>query len=93
MNGVKAVFGVLLLAVAVWLLERVVPPAVTLALWAALLMGSGVYLGVLDFSPKQGLAQFGKAAGTMGFLWGVLLLIGAASGAKGNVGEIAANSL
>jgi thiol:disulfide interchange protein DsbD len=82
MNGVKAIFGVLLLAVAVWLLERVVPPALTLALWAALLMGSGVYLGVLDFAPKQGLAQFGKAAGTMGFIWGVLLLIGAASGAN-----------
>ena len=40
MNGVKAVFGVLLLAVAVWLLERVVPPAVTLALWARGLRGS-----------------------------------------------------
>jgi thiol:disulfide interchange protein DsbD len=36
----------------------------------------------LDFSPKQGVAQFGKAAGTMGFIWGVLLLIGAASGAN-----------
>jgi len=82
MNGVKAVFGVLLLAVAVWLLERVIPPAMTLALWAALLIGSGVYLGVLDFSPRQGFAQLGKAAGSMGFLWGVLLLIGAASGAN-----------
>ncbi len=82
MNGVKAVFGVLLLGVAIWLLERVVPPAVTLALWAALLLGSGVYLGVLDFSPRTGLAQFGKAAGTLGFLWGILLLIGAASGAS-----------
>ncbi len=82
MNGVKAFFGVMLLAVAVWLLERVVPASVTLALWAALLLGSGVYLGVLDFSPRQGLAQFGKAAGTLGFLWGVLLLIGAASGAS-----------
>jgi thiol:disulfide interchange protein DsbD len=81
MNGVKAVFGVGLLAVAVWLLERVVPPAVTLVLWAALLIGSGVYLGVLDFSPRQGLAQLGKAAGSLGFMWGVLLLIGAASGA------------
>ncbi|XOV84195.1 MAG: protein-disulfide reductase DsbD [bacterium] len=81
MNGVKAVFGVGLLAVAVWLLERVVPPAVTLVLWAALLIGSGVYLGVLDFSPRKGFAQFGKAAGSLGFLWGVLLLIGAASGA------------
>lgn len=82
MNGVKAVFGVLLLGVAVWLLERIVPPAVTLALWGALLMGSGVYLGVLDFSPREGVAQLGKAAGTMAFLWGVLLLIGAASGAN-----------
>lgn len=82
MNGVKAVFGVLLLGVAVWLVERIVPPAVTLALWGALLMGSGVYLGVLDFSPREGVAQLGKAAGTMAFLWGVLLLIGAASGAN-----------
>ncbi len=82
MNGVKAVFGVLLLGVAVWLVERIVAPAVTLALWGALLMGSGVYLGVLDFSPREGVAQLGKAAGTMAFLWGVLLLIGAASGAN-----------
>jgi thiol:disulfide interchange protein DsbD len=81
MNGVKAVFGVLLLGVAIWLIERIVPPAVTLALWAALLMGSAVYLGVLDFAPKQGLQQFAKAVGAMAFLWGVLLLIGAASGA------------
>ena len=32
MNTVKAVFGVMLLAVAVWLLERVIPAPVTLAL-------------------------------------------------------------
>jgi len=82
MDGVKAAFGVMLLGVAIWLLERVVPPAVTLTLWSALLLGTGVYLGVLDFSPRQGLAQFGKAMGTLGFLWGVLLLIGAASGAS-----------
>lgn len=82
MNSVKAVFGVLLLGVAVWLLERVVPPAVSLVLWAALLMGSAVYLGVLDFAERKGFAQLGKAAGAMGFLWGVLLLVGAASGAN-----------
>lgn len=82
MNSVKAVFGVLLLGVAIWLLERVVAPQVTLALWAALLLGSAVYLGVLDFSPRQGIAQLGKAVGAMSFLWGTLLLIGAASGAE-----------
>ncbi len=82
MNTVKAIFGVMLLAVAVWLLERVVPAPVTLALWASLLIGSGVYLGALDFSPRSGVAQFGKALGAMGMVWGVLLLIGAASGAN-----------
>ena len=81
MNAVKAVFGVLLLAVAVWLLERVVPPALTLALWATLAICSGVYLGALDFSPRQGWGQLWKAGGSLSFIYGVLLLIGAASGA------------
>ncbi|MDZ7668777.1 MAG: protein-disulfide reductase DsbD [Gammaproteobacteria bacterium] len=81
MNAVKAVFGVGLLAVAVWLLERVVPPALTLALWAGLAIGVGVYLGALDFSPRQGLRQLWKAGGAFSFIYGVLLLIGAASGA------------
>ena len=82
MNTVKAIFGVMLLAVAVWLLERVIPAPVTLALWAALLLGSAVFLGVMDSSPRQGFALFGKAVGTLGFVWGVLLLIGSASGAS-----------
>ena len=82
MNSVKAVFGVLLLGVAVWLLERVVPPSVTLGLWAALLIGSGVYMGALDTSPRAGWGQLWKATGFMGLVYGVLLLIGAASGAS-----------
>ncbi|MEZ5560697.1 MAG: protein-disulfide reductase DsbD [Pseudomonadales bacterium] len=81
MNSVKAVFGVALLAVAVWLLERVVPAGVTLTLWAALAIGSGVYLGALDFAPRQGWGQLWKASGAFAFVCGVLLLIGAASGA------------
>jgi len=82
MDQVKAVFGVLLLGVAVWLLERVVPASVTLALWAALAVGVGVYLGALDFSPRTGWGQLWKASGALSFVYGVLLLIGAASGAN-----------
>lgn len=82
MNAVKATFGVLLLGVSVWLLERVVPGEVTLLLWAALAVGSGVALGALDFSPRQGLGQVWKASGALLFLWGVLLVVGAASGAE-----------
>ena len=81
MNAVKAAFGVLLLGVAVWLLERVLPGPVTLVLWAALAIGSGVALGALDFAPRSGIARVWKAAGAMLLVWGVLLLVGAASGA------------
>jgi len=82
MNTVKAVFGVLLLGVAVWLLERVVAPSATLALWAMLAIGAGVYLGAMDFSPRQGWGQLWKASGAVSFIYGVLLLVGAASGAE-----------
>ena len=82
MDAVKAVFGVLLLGVSVWLLERVVPAGVTLMLWAALAIGSGVALGALDFGPRQGLGNVWKATGAMLFVYGVLLVIGAASGAR-----------
>ena len=82
MNAVKAVFGVGLLAVAIWLLERVVPAPVSLALWAALLIGSGAYLGGLDAAAKQGWGNLRKAAGFAAAIYGALLLIGAASGAS-----------
>ena len=45
MNVTKAVFGVGLLAVAVWLLDRVMPPMVTQLLWGALLIIPLMYLG------------------------------------------------
>lgn len=81
MDSVKAVFGVLLLAVAIWLVERVVSPAINLALWAVLLIGSGVWLGALDFDARSGWSRTWKAAGVIMLIYGVLLLIGAASGA------------
>ena len=82
MDAVKAVFGVLLLGVSIWLLERVVPPAVTLLLYSLLFLGAGVYLGALDFSPRRGWGQLWKATGAFSFIYGVLLLVGAASGAE-----------
>src|SRR6266704_2621777 len=45
MRAVKQFFGVLLLAVAVWIITPVIPVAVQMLLWAAILVGSGVFLG------------------------------------------------
>src|SRR5258706_14306147 len=44
MRAVKQFFGVLLLAVAIWILSPVIPVAAQMFLWAALLIGAGVFL-------------------------------------------------
>ena len=83
MDRIKAVFGVLLLAVAIWLLERILPASVTLMLWAALLILCSVYLSALDGLPVEasGWARLWKGVGVVSLVYGILLLIGAASGA------------
>lgn len=48
MDNIKYVFGVLMLAVAIYLLERVVPDIVSLALWATLLTVSPIAMGALN---------------------------------------------
>jgi thiol:disulfide interchange protein DsbD len=84
MDKVKAVFGVLMLAVAIWLLERILPAPVILALWAALLVLSAIYLGAVDSLPVEasGWTRLWKGVGVLSLVYGVLLLIGAASGAR-----------
>ncbi len=60
MVTVRNVFGVLLLAVAVWMLERVLPGPLALALWGLLAAGTALFLGILEFglkTPQQKLAQ------------------------------------
>lgn len=81
MNTVKAAFGILLLGVAIWLLERLLAGPLVLALWAGLLLSTSVYLGVLEPIKDKGLPQLGKALGLFLMVYGILLLIGAASGA------------
>lgn len=48
MENVTRVFGVLMLAIAIWMLDRVLIPQLTLMLWSLLFIGSAVYLGLLD---------------------------------------------
>ncbi|MGR9106878.1 MAG: protein-disulfide reductase DsbD [Gammaproteobacteria bacterium] len=84
MNATKAVFGVLLLAVAVWMLQRVLPPTVTMLLWAALLIIPAVYLRAIDALPESasGWARLWKGCGIIMLTGGILLIIGVASGGQ-----------
>ncbi|MFA7387493.1 MAG: protein-disulfide reductase DsbD [Thiohalobacteraceae bacterium] len=84
MNAVKAVFGVLLLAVAIWMLERILPSAVSMMLWATLLIISAVYMGALERVDVDatGWHKLWKGVGLILLVYGVLMLAGVASGGR-----------
>jgi thiol:disulfide interchange protein DsbD len=84
MNTIKAVFGVLLLAVAMWMLERILPAAIALGLWGLLLIVTSIYMGALDSLPPNatGWRRFWKGIGLALLVWGGLLLVGAAGGSS-----------
>ena len=84
MDAIKAVFGVLMLAVAIYLLERVIPEAVAMLLWGGLLIVSGVYLGAFQHLPVEasGWRKLWKGLGLIVAVYGALMLVGAAAGGK-----------
>jgi len=84
MAGVKKFFGVLLLAVALWIVSPVLPAAVRMIAWAALLIGSGVFLRAIDPLPASasGWWRLWKAAGIALLVAGLALLIGALAGSR-----------
>jgi len=82
MNGIRRVFGVVMLGVAVWLLGRVLPGPATLALWALLLIACAVHLGALERLPAEGggPARVFKGTGLALLVYGAALIVGAAAG-------------
>ena len=84
MDTVKAVFGVVMLGVAIWLLERFLPVSFTMTLIAALLIGSSIYMGALDSlgEAASGWQRFFKSIGLLILIYGIAYLIGAAAGSN-----------
>lgn len=81
MDAVKAVFGVLLLGLGIWLLERVAPTAATMFLWASLLIVSAIYMGAIDsVTGASGWRKLWKGLGLVMLAYGIILLIGLATG-------------
>jgi thiol:disulfide interchange protein DsbD len=84
MNVIKAIFGVLLLGLAIWMLARIIPGWLTLVLWGALLIVCAVYMGALDTLQidSTGWSKLFKGLGLILMIYGALLLIGGASGSQ-----------
>lgn len=82
MNTIKVVFGVLMLGLAIWMLERIIPGWVGLLLWGGLLIVSAVYLGALNSLSidTNGWEKLRKGLGLILLIYGGLLIIGGASG-------------
>jgi thiol:disulfide interchange protein DsbD len=76
MDAVKRFFGVLMLAMALWLVSPVLPGAVQMLGWSALLIGYGCYL--LRTTTHWGAMAFGVAFAVLGGLQ----LLGVASGGR-----------
>lgn len=84
MNVIKAIFGVLLLGLAIWMLERILPGWLTLLLWGGLLIVTAVYMGALNSLQidASGWSKFFKGLGLILLIYGSLLMVGGASGSQ-----------
>ena len=82
MVAIKGSFGFMMLGLAIWMLSRILPGNVTLALWAALVFMSGVFMGGLTtLTADSKISQkLGKGFGLLAILYGLILFLGALTG-------------
>lgn len=83
MESVKRLFGVLMLAMALWLVSPVLPPIVQMLGWAALLFGYGFYL------LRKHRHWATMAAGAAFAVLGAVQLVGAATGGRDALAPLA----
>lgn len=74
MEGITRIFGIVMLGVAIWLLDRVLDASLIMVLWALLLLGSAIYLKVYT-------NIITKLISTVFLILGTVLLVGSISGA------------
>jgi thiol:disulfide interchange protein DsbD len=95
MVAIKSGFGFMMLGLAIWMLSRILPGSVTLALWAVLVFMGGVFLGGLtsigtDSTPPQ---KLGKGFGFLAIVYGLLLLLGSLTGGSNPLQPLASVNL
>jgi thiol:disulfide interchange protein DsbD len=80
MTRVSQTFGVMMLALAIFMLSRVLPGGITMMLWALLFMGTAIYMGVFDNKEGEGAKKLFRLLALTFLLYGASLFIGAISG-------------
>ena len=74
MDSVSKVFGIVMLAIAVWMLDRVLDASIVMFLWSLLFLGAAIYLNIYKHILSQLITL-------VIFLYGVSLFFGTLSGA------------
>ncbi|UTW13485.1 protein-disulfide reductase DsbD [Marinobacterium rhizophilum] len=84
MASVKAGFGVLLLLMAIWMLDRIMADQLTMALTAMVLVVSAVYMNALDRLPEANGSwhRLWKGVGLLLLVYGIALMVGLFSGSR-----------
>ncbi|MEW6589857.1 MAG: protein-disulfide reductase DsbD [Pseudomonadota bacterium] len=84
MNAVKYFFGVMMLAIAIYLISPVIPAWASMLLWALLLIGSAIYLHALDPLPAHatGWSRLWKGLGVVLLIGGLAILLGMLAGSR-----------
>jgi len=86
MDAVKSIFGVMMLAVAVWMLSRILDASIVMFLWSALFMFIAASVGAFDTRKENSFCgpcyAASKSLGLMTFLVALALFIGSVTGAS-----------
>lgn len=84
MEAVKKFFGVVMLAVALWMVSPVIPTWAQMVGWAALLIVPAIYVHALDSLPQHatGWHRLWKGVGVIMLLGGGAMLVGVLGGSR-----------
>lgn len=74
MDSITKIFGIVMLAIAIWMLDRVLEPILTMYLWALLFIGTYLYL-------KMYTHIITRLMSTVILIYGIIVFVGAVSGA------------
>ncbi len=82
MTKISQAFGVMMLALAIFMLSRILPASLSLLLWSLLLMGTALYMGVFQTKENEGAMKLFRLLAMVFLLYGASIFVGALSGAK-----------
>lgn len=83
MENIKAVFGVIMLGVAIYFLGRILDEKIIMILWGILIITSSVYLGVFEpLRVQNGWGKLLKSISVITLIYGFFVFAGAFLGSK-----------